>query len=242
VEIAKAVIRTGRHPAVCKRVSGVIIRNPGKNDNTKLNTYRSIFLLSLIGKVVETVVAELLDEEAVRRGPLNDGQFGSRKRAAAIDVAAIIVDRTHAAWRTGSLAGVLLMDIKASFPSVGRGRLVYTIPGKGIDRDLIQSAVSFLSNQTIEMIIEGNVMQRCPVEAEIPQGSPVFPILFAMYTSGLIKLVDNRVSGIDGLPSVDDVGWIATGSDISQVVKKHESWARESIDQEERWQLKFDTT
>jgi hypothetical protein len=36
------------------------------------------------------------------------------------------------------------------------------------------------------MVIEGNVMERHPVEAGIPQGSLVSPILYAIYTSGLI--------------------------------------------------------
>jgi len=35
-------------------------------------------LLSCMGKVIETVVAEQLAREAERRGLLSDGQFGSR--------------------------------------------------------------------------------------------------------------------------------------------------------------------
>jgi hypothetical protein len=125
-----------------------------------------------MGKVIEKVVAELLAEEAERRGLLSDGQFGSRKRRSAIDTTAIMVDRAHAVWREGSVTGVLLMVIKAAFPSVGRGRLVHTMKGKGIDGDLIRWTASFLSDRTVEMAIEGNVMERHPVEAGIPQGSP----------------------------------------------------------------------
>jgi hypothetical protein len=138
VKLAKAAARAGRHPAVWKRASGVVIRKPGKDDYTKLKAYRSISLLSCMGKVIEKVVAELLAEEAERRGLLSDGQFGSRKRRSPIDTVAIMVDRAHAAWRQGSVAGVLLMDIKAAFPSVGRGRLVHTMKGKGIDGDFIR--------------------------------------------------------------------------------------------------------
>jgi len=57
----------------------VVIRKPGKDDYTKLKAYRSISLLSCMGKVVEKVAAELLSEEAQRRGQLSDRQFGSRK-------------------------------------------------------------------------------------------------------------------------------------------------------------------
>jgi hypothetical protein len=97
VDLAKPTIRTARHPAVWKRASGVMIRKPGKDDHTKLKAYRTISLLSCMGNVVKKVVAELLSEEAKRRGLLSDGQFGNRKGRSAIDAAAIMVDKAHAA-------------------------------------------------------------------------------------------------------------------------------------------------
>jgi hypothetical protein len=100
VRLTKAAILTRRHPAVWMRASGVVIRKPGQDDYTQLNAYRSISLLSCIEKVVEKVVAELLSEEAEGRGLLSDGQFGSRKGLSAIDAAAMMVNRAHAAWRT----------------------------------------------------------------------------------------------------------------------------------------------
>jgi len=193
VRLTRAAIRTGRHPAVWKRASGVVIRKPGKDDYTKLKAYRSISLFSCMGKVVEKVAAELLSAEAERRGLLSDGQFGSRKGRSAIDAAAIMVDRAHTAWTNGHITGVLLMDIKAAFQSVGKGRLVNLMKVRQMDGDLIRWTESFLSERSVEMVIEGNAMERHPVEAGVPQGSPVSLILFAIYTSGLIKWVEEYV-------------------------------------------------
>jgi len=69
----------------------------------------------------------------------------------------------------------------------------------------------------------------------------VSPILFTIYTSGLIKWFEERVSGMEGLSYVDYVGWIVTGSAISQGVKKLECCATGSIDWAERRELEFDT-
>jgi len=231
----------GRHPAVWKRASGVVIRKPGKDDYTKLKAYRSISLLSCMGKVVEKVVAQLLSEEAERRGLLRDGQFGSRKGRSAIDGAAIIVDRAHAAWTNGHITGVLLMDIKAAFPTVAKGRLVNLMKVRQMDGDLIRWTESFLSERAVEIIIEGSAMERHEVEAGVPQGSPVSPILFAIYTSGLIKWVEENVSEAKGLSFVDDLGWVATGSDVNQVVMIRESCAAKSIEWAGRQGLQFDT-
>jgi hypothetical protein len=208
VEQARAVIRRGRHPAVWKRVSGVVMRKPGNDKYPKLKADRSSLLLSYMGKVVEKVGAELLAEKAERRGLLSDGQYGSRKRRSAINAAAIMVDRAYTAWRGGHIAGVLLMDIKAAFPSVGRGRLFHTMRGKGMDRDLIRWTACVLTDRTVGMVIDGNVMKRHPVEGGIPQGSLVSPILFAFYTSVLIKWVKEKVSGEEGMSFVTTLdGW-----------------------------------
>jgi len=140
-----------------------------------------------MGKVVEKVVAELLSEEAKRRGQLSDGQFGRRKGRSEIDGAAIMVDRAHAASINGHITGVLLMDIEAAFPSVAKGRLVNLMKVRQMDGDLIRWRESLLSERTVDMIIEGNAMKRHPVEEGVPQGSPVSLIIFAFDTSGLSK-------------------------------------------------------
>jgi hypothetical protein len=194
-----------------------------------------------MGKVVEKVAAELLSVEAERRGQMSHGQFGSRKGRSAIDAAAIIVDRAHAAWTNGHITGLLLMDIKAAFPSVAKGRLVNLMKARQMDGDRIRWTERFLSERTVEMVIEGNAMERHPVEAEVPQGSPVSPILFAIYTPGLIKWVEQYVSEAKELSFVDDLGWVATGSDVNHVVSILERCTAKSIEWASRRGLQFDT-
>jgi hypothetical protein len=55
--LKKASIRTGRYPPVCKHVSRLMIRKPGKNEYTKLKWYGKISLLCCMGKVVEKEIA-----------------------------------------------------------------------------------------------------------------------------------------------------------------------------------------
>ena len=242
VRLTRAAIRTGRHLAVWKRASGVVIRKPSKDDYSKLKANRSISLLTCLGKVIEKVVAELLSKVAERRGLRSDGQFGSRKGRLASDAAAIMVNRAHAAWTNGHISGVLLMDITAAFPSVAKGRLVNLMMVRQMDGDLIRWTKSFLSERSVEIVIEGNAMERHPVEAGVLQGLPVSPILFAIYTSGLIKWVEEYVSEAKGLSFVDDLGWVVTGSDVNQVVMILERCAAKSMEWAGRRGLKFDTT
>jgi len=91
------------------------------------------------------------------------------------------------------------------------------------------------------MVIELSAMERHPVEAGVPQGSPVSPILFAIYTSGLIKWVEEYVSEVEVLSYVDDLIWVATGSDVNHVVSILERCAAKSIEWASRRWLQFDT-
>jgi hypothetical protein len=54
-----------------------------------------------------------------------------------MDAAAMKVDRAPAVWKNGHISGVLLMGIKAAFPSMANGRLVTLMKVNQIDRDII---------------------------------------------------------------------------------------------------------
>jgi len=239
--MTRAAIGTGRHSVVWKRASGVVIRKPGKDDYTKLKAYRSISLPSCMGKVVENVAAGLVSEEAERRGLLSDGQFGSRKGWSAIDAVAIMVDTAPAACTNGPITGVLLMDIKAAFPSVARGRLVNLMKVRQMDGYHRRWMESFMSERTVEMVIEGNAKETHPVEAGVAQGSPVSLILSAIYTSGLINWVEEYVSEAEGLSIVDDLGLVSTGSVVNHVLSILERCAEKSFQWASRRGLQFDT-
>jgi hypothetical protein len=83
-----------------------------------------------------------------------------------------------------------------------------------IDGDLIRWSESCLSERTVEMVIEGNVLQSHSMEEGVPQGSPVSPIPFAIQAAGLIKWVKERGQA-EGLSLVDNLGWVAMGKDVN---------------------------
>jgi len=84
-------------------------------------------------------------------------------------------------------------------------------------------------------------MERHPVEAGVLQGSSVSLILFAIYTSGLIKWVEEYVLEAEGPSCVNDLGWGATGSDVNHVVSILERCAAMSVAWASRRGLQFDT-
>lgn len=60
-------------------------------------------------------------------------------------------------------------------------------------------------------------MDRDPVEAQVLQGTSVSLILFVIYTSGVIKLLEEYLSPAEGLSNVDNLGLALIGSNINKV-------------------------
>lgn len=56
------------------------------------------------------------------------------------------------------------------------------------------------------------------------------PILFAMHTPELLQWLKDRVHRVEGLSFIDDLGWVATGKDLTQVVRKLNACPAESIE------------
>ena len=73
-----------------------------------------------------------------------------------------------------------------------------------MEPDICRWVESFMTDRNVRIVIDGTEGQDRAVETGIPQGSPVSPILFAVYISGVFKEVE-RKTGAEGLSFVDDV-------------------------------------
>jgi hypothetical protein len=78
-----------------------------------------------------------------------------------------LVDRLHALWTNWHIRGVLLIDIKAAIPSMAKGRQVNLMKVRQREGGLMLWMERFLSDRTVEMIIEGNAMERHQVKAGV---------------------------------------------------------------------------
>ena len=80
----------------------------------------------------------------------------------------------------------------------------------GLEPDLIRWTTSFKSDRQVK-ILDGVMGEATPVDTGIPQGSPVAPILFTTYLSGIFDEVEAACPGVKALSFVDDVAWWAGG-------------------------------
>ena len=87
-----------------------------------------------------------------------------------------------------------------------------------------------MSDRQVKLVLDGLTGKANPVDTGIPQGSPVAPILFTTYLSGIFDKVEAAVPGIRGLSFVDDISWWADAADSKAVAAKLSAAAAASIE------------
>lgn len=83
-----------------------------------------------------------------------------------------------------------------------------------------------MTNQKIQLVIDGHENKEREIEPGIPQGSSVLPILFLIYISGVFDKVTETSPFVTSLSFIDDLGFIASGSSVKKEVKALEKIAK----------------
>jgi len=127
-------------------------------------------------------------------------------------------------------AAVLLMDVKGAFPHVAKGNLIKRMEEMGFEADLVRWVESFMEDRKVIMSMDGKEGDSMDVETGVPQGSPVSPVLFVIYLSGLFGQVEKKEEecGSEGISFVDDVAWVVEGEDVGECKQQLERWAAET--------------
>jgi ribonuclease HI len=242
VAVIRAHVRLGIHPAQWKVAKGVIIRKPGKDNYGAAKAYRCISLLNCLGKMVEKVVASLISEQCESVGGFHPGQYGCRAKRSAVDAVGVAIAQVQEAWSRKVIAGALLMDVAAAFPSVARGCLLRKMRNAKLDECLVRWTDSFMQDRRVVMSVDGQDGEVREVTTGLPQGSPVSPVLFALYISEIHQAVESQVEDCRGISFVDDITWIVEGTDIEDVSCKLEQCATASLEWAQSNAVRFEVS
>jgi hypothetical protein len=97
------------------------------------------------------------------------------------------------------------------------------IPG-----DIIRWVNSFFTDRKVQLVIDGYTCSSKEVEAGLPQGSPISPILFVIYISGFFDHIEEKIP-VTTLSFADNIGIIAVESSIRDTTKTLEAAGLEAI-------------
>jgi len=188
VSIYNASISLGYHP--WKDALVVIMPKPHKPDYSLPKAYRPISLLECCSKLLEKIIAKHILSDAHTYDILPNSQFGSRDYHCATDAALCLVHHAQAAVKCHFVASIILFDILGFFDNINIERIVHIFRNLGFAPHLCTWVQSFLSDRQVRLSFNGFKSDPIALDHSTPQGSPLSPILSALFTSPLLKFIN----------------------------------------------------
>ncbi len=227
-------LEEGYHPSVLKNATLCALPKPGKRSRTLPWSYRLISLLSCLGKVLERVIARRLAYIALKYKLFSPLHFGGTPRRSAVDTASTLTNDVEKAFQDQKVVIALAFDIKSAFDRVKEARLIERLLQQDIPLPMIRSIALFLNDRAASMRLDGETDDQEPVKIEVPQGLPVAPIFFMLFTAPLFKILtkEEKKTGIkireyvdDGLLTARVSKEVTSTAKIQETFAKIEAWA-----------------
>jgi ribonuclease HI len=226
LDLFQKCLHYGHHPACFRNAILAIIPKPNKADRTSPRSYRPIALLSVLGKGLERLIARKMSWLAITSRVLASQQFGALPLRSSVDLTTCLTHDVEEAINSGLKATLLTLDVKGAFDAVLPGRLLRRLREQGWPDNLTRWVQSFATNRSVRVRLDGETGPETSIWCGLPQGSPISPILFMLYTAPLFWL---------GTPSrrfgyADDVALLAVSSDLQTNCISLESALQEALE------------
>ena len=206
----QASLRLGHFPKPFKHTTTVVLRKPRRPDYTKVKAYRPIALENTLGKVMESVISEVISYLTEMHELLPSHHYGGRPGRSAEDAMMILSESIHGAWKEKKIYSAVFMDIAGPFNNVHHERLIHNLRKRQIPHVISLWVASFLRGRSTQLQFNGAKSERIPAPVGVPQGSPLSPLLYMYYNADLLDIAPQHRA--TGLGFIDDIVYGVQGS------------------------------
>ena len=105
------------------------------------------------------------------------------------------------------------MDVSAAFDKVWHNGLLAKLNQIGVEENCLKIISTYLSGRKQVVVVDGVKSDVLDVEAGVPQGSRLGPLLFIIYMNDIINDLESDI-----LIFADDTSLLASGSDPTETV------------------------
>ena len=156
------------------------------------SNYRPVFNLSFLSKLIERLVCRQLTTYLTNHHLLAPLQSAYREHHSTETATLRVASDVFNAADAGQVTVVTLLDLSAAFDSVNHDILLRRLNiSYGVGGTVLRWITSFLSNRTQVVNFAGGKSSLTTLTCGVPEGSVSGPILFALYTANVIRIVQS---------------------------------------------------
>ena len=171
--------------------------------------FRPISLLSTVSKLYEGIVRARLQRVSDRHSWLPDYQVGFRPGRNSTEHLIRLQQSSHTAFRQKQVLLAAFLDIEQAYDSVSRDLLLRLLQNLGVSGNMLSYLELFLSDRSSTVRYRNSVSSSRRFTNGVPQGSPLSPLLFNIYSASAL-----RYSGPDVAAAADDMLVWASGPSV----------------------------
>ncbi|MES9992730.1 MAG: reverse transcriptase family protein, partial [Candidatus Thiodiazotropha sp.] len=184
-------LSSGTFPAMWKQANITPIYK--KDDASDPSNYRPISLLSTIGKVLEKLVHKYIFNFFRDNAIITTLQSGFVPGDSTVNQLIDIYNTFCKALDEGKEVRAIFCDVSKAFDRVWHRGLLYKLHSVGINGSLLHWFTDYLRNRTQRVVLPGASSNWKPINAGVPQGSILGPLLFLVYINDIVENINSKI-------------------------------------------------